>query len=44
MGQLSGDERDFLRDQSEGNLLSKVGIGKISALMGVAENPHKEEV
>lgn len=41
MGQLSGNERNFLRDQSERTLLSKVAIGKTSALMGVAENPQK---
>lgn len=44
MGQLSGNERNFLRDQSERTLLSRVAIGKTSALMGVAENPPKEEV
>lgn len=37
------EERNFLRDQSERTLLSKVAIDKTSALMEVTENPPKEE-
>ena len=43
VGQPSGDEGKFLRDQPERTLPSKTAVGKTSAMMGVPEK-HQEQI